>query len=419
MKNIVQIVITSIIQALQELRVNKLRTFLSLLGISIGIFSIIAVLTALDSAKNMIQKNVETLGSDVLYIGRWPWPGMEEGEYRWWDYWRRPSMSNTEVNAINTQLHSLALTTLSLAVRGLTVKYDNQEVSSVRGYTIKEDFDKVQNIELAQGRFLSTAELAGGNSVVVLGSEVALGLFQKGVSPLGKNITVMGRKLYVIGVMKKVGQNMADFDFDNGVIFPYNFVSSLIDVKSLEYEPRLMVKAYNVNNVAEVKDEVRGVLRKAHRLKPDQADDFAINQLSGLSKLLNTMFDKINIFGWIIGLFSLIVGAFGIANIMFVTVKERTKIIGLKKAIGARRFSIMLEFLLEAIVLCVIGGLMGILVVLILSLLVSHFADIDVALSIGNFMLGVSVSAAVGILSGIIPAWRASKLDPVVAIRSN
>ena len=140
MNNIAQIIVTSIIQALQELRVNKLRTFLSLLGITIGIFSIIAVGTALDSAQNMIQKNVETLGSDVLYVGRWPWPGIEEGEYRWWDYWRRPSMTNTEVNAINGQLHTLALTTLCLPVGGITVKYESQELSNIRGYSINIDF---------------------------------------------------------------------------------------------------------------------------------------------------------------------------------------------------------------------------------------------------------------------------------------
>ncbi len=419
MNNITQIVITSIIQALQELRVNKLRTFLSLLGITIGIFCIIAVLTALDSARGMIQKNVETLGSDVLYIGRWPWPGMEEGEYKWWEYWRRPSMTLAEVNAINSQIRTLALTTLCLPVNNLTVKHDDQELNNIKGYTVNVDFDKVQNIELAQGRYLSASELEGGNNAIVLGSEVAAGLFQRGVSPLGKSITVMGRKFTVVGVMKKVGQNMADFDFDNGMLFSYNAVTSLIDVKSLEYNPRLIVKAYSVANVTEVKDEVTGVIRRLHKLKPDQPNDFVVNQLSGISKLLNKMFDQINIVGYVIGGFSLLVGAFGIANIMFVTVKERTKIIGLKKAIGARRASILTEFLLEAIVLCLIGGLLGILIVLLLSVAVSHAMDIQVVLSVKNFLVGIFVSIFVGVLSGIIPARSASKLDPVVAIRSN
>ena len=419
MKNAAQIITTSIVQALQELRVNKLRTFLSLLGITIGIFCIIAVLTALDSARGMIQKKVETLGSDVLYVGRWPWPGMEEGEYRWWDYWRRPSMTNTEANAINGQLHDMALTTLCLPIGNVTVKHADQEVSSVKGYGVNIDFDKVQNIEIDQGRYLSYSELGGGNNTVVLGGEVYNGLFPSGGSALGKSISLLGRKFVIVGVMKKVGSNMADFDFDNGVLFPYNSITGLIDVRSLDYNPRMIVKAYNINNVAEVKDEVRGIIRRVHKLRPDQQDDFVVNQLSGISKMLDGMFDKIDFVGLFIGFFSLLVGAFGIANIMFVTVKERTKIIGLKKAIGARRASILLEFLMESIVLCVIGGLIGILMVLVLSFIVSHAMDLEVVLSLKNFFIGLFVSIFVGILSGFIPARSASKLDPVVAIRTN
>lgn len=419
MNSTAQIVITSIIQALQELRVNKLRTFLSLLGITIGIFCIIAVLTALDSARGMIQKNVETLGSDVLYVGRWPWPGMEEGEFKWWEYWRRPSLTNAEVNAIDGQLGHIALTTLCLPINNLTVKHNEAEVSSIKAYAINTDFDKVQNIELALGRYLSPAELEGGSNSIILGSEVSAGLFQQGENPLGKSVMMMGNRFTIVGVMKKVGQNMADFDFDNGVLFSYNTVAGLIDVRSLDYNPRVMVKAYNVTNIIEVKDEVTGILRRMHRLKPDQANDFTVNQLSGISKLLDEMFGKIKFVGWFIGFFSLMVGAFGIANIMFVTVKERTKIIGLKKAIGARRRSILTEFLLEAVVLCLIGGLIGILIVVLLSLLASKLMDVEVVLSLFNFSIGVGISVLVGIISGIIPAIRASNLDPVVAIRSN
>lgn len=419
MSNVFSIISTSVVQALQELRVNKLRTILSLLGITIGIFCIIAVLTALDSARNSIQKNVNTLGSDVLYVGRWPWPGSEEGEYKWWEYWRRPSMSKTEANAVNNQLHDVALTTLCLPVGAVTVKQGSSELSSVRGYSINTGFDKVQNIEIAKGRFLTASELDGGNNYVVIGSEVYTGLFAQGQNAIGKTVSFMGRKFVVIGVMKKVGSNMADFDFDNGMIFPYNSISSLIDVKSFEYNPRLIIKAYNPANVGEVKDEVKGILRRVHKLKPTEADDFVINQLSGITKMLNSMFDTIDIVGLIIGFFSLLVGAFGIANIMFVTVKERTKIIGLKKAIGAKRFSIMLEFLSEAIVLCLLGGLIGILMVLLLSMVFSKVLDMEIALSFKNFIFGVSVSVIVGVLSGFIPARSASRLDPVVAIRTN
>ncbi len=419
MNNIAQIIGTSIVQALQELRVNKLRTFLSLLGITIGIFCVIAVLTSLDSAQGMIQKRVNTLGSDVLHIDRWPWPGVEEGEYKWWEYWRRPSMTKKEVAAINGQLHDIALTTLCLPVRDQTLKHDNMEVSSIRAYCVTTDFDKAQNIELSQGRYLSVAELEGGNSSIILGFNVADGLFPKGINPLGKSISLLGKKYLVIGVIKKAGQDMAGFDPDNGVIVPYNSVSSVIDVRSLEYNPSLIIKAYNPNNVTEVKDEARGILRRMHKIRPDQADDFTINQLTGISKMLDGLFGQIKGAGLFIGLFSLLVGAFGIANIMFVTVKERTKIIGLKKAVGARKASIQLEFLSESVVLCLVGGLIGILLVLVISMLVSRALDLEIVLSLQNFGWGLSMSFIVGILAGYIPARSASRLDPVVAIRTH
>jgi len=420
MNNIAQILGTSIVQALQELRVNKLRTFLSLLGITIGIFSIIAVFTALDSARSAIQKNVETLGSDVIYVGRWPWPGnVEDAEFKWWEYWRRPSMTLTETNAINGQLGSLATASLCLDLNNLTAKYSGEEASNIVAYAVNTGFDKVQSLDITDGRYLTTSELDGGNFNIILGAEVYTSLFPTGVSPLGKSISLMGHHFIVVGVMKKVGKNMAGFDFDNSVIFPYNAAATMVDVRSLDYNPRLIVKTRTGTNTTEVKDEVRGLIRRLHRLKPDQSDDFAVNQLTGLAKLLNTMFDQFDVVGLFIAVLSLLVGSFGIANIMFVTVKERTKIIGLKKAIGARRSSVMLEFLLEAVVLCLIGGLAGILIVVLLTLLAHYGFDLDVALSLKNFMIGVFVSIFVGVLAGILPARSASKLDPVVAIRSN
>ena len=418
MNNITQIIGTSIVQAFQELRANKLRTFLSLLGITIGIFCIIAVLTVLDSLKNNIQKEMSSLGSDVLYIGRWPWMD-DGGEYKWWEYWRRPGMTPQEVKAIATQVPDVATTTLCLNTRRMTLKRNDMEVTSITGYAVLEGFDKIQNIEIATGRYLNAAELDGAVNSVVLGDEVYNGLFTGNVSPLGKSINFLGRKFIVIGVMKKVGENMAGFDFDNAVIFPYYMAASLVDARSLNYDPLLAVKAASGKDLDEVKYEVEGVLRRVRKVRPGQADDFAINQLSQVSQRLNMVFCTIDIIAWVIGGFSLIVGAFGIANIMFVTVKERTKIIGLKKAIGARRSSIMWEFLLEAIVLCLLGGAIGILLVVLISFLLTYAFGFQVVLSVSNFFIGIFVSIFVGVLSGLIPARSASRLDPVVAIRTN
>ncbi len=418
MNNISQIIGTSIVQAFQELRANKLRTFLSLLGITIGIFCIIAVLTVLDSLKNNIQKEMSTLGNDVLYIGRWPWMD-DGGEYKWWEYWRRPGMTPAEVKAIESQVSDAGITTLCLNTRRMTLKHNDNEASGVAGYAVLNGFDKIQNIEIAQGRYLNTTELDGGSNSVVLGNEVYRSLFVGSISPLGKSVSFFGRKFIVVGIMKKVGDNMAGFDFDNSAIFPYYMAASLVDTRSLNYDPLLAVKAAPGKNIDEVKYEVEGVLRRVRKVRPGQANNFAINQLSQVSQRLNMVFGTIDIVGWFIGGLSLLVGAFGIANIMFVTVKERTKIIGLKKAIGARKASILWEFLLEAVVLCLIGGAVGILIVVLVSFILTYAFEFDVVLSLTNFFIGIFVSILVGVLSGFIPARSASKLDPVVAIRTN
>lgn len=418
MTNGSQIIGTSIVQAFLELKANKLRTFLSLLGITIGIFCIIAVLTVIDSLKNNIKTEMSTLGSDVLYIGRWPWMD-EGGDYKWWEYLRRPSMTPKEVKAILTQVPDAAVATLCYTNRGLTLKHNDLELSSISGYAVMNDFDKIQNIEIAEGRYLSASELDGGTNSVVLGDEVFHGLFPGKVSALGSTVNFLGRKFNVVGVMKKVGQNMAGFDFDNSVIYPYYTAAALVDVRSLENDPMLAVKASEGKNLDEVKYEVEGALRRVRKVKPGQANDFAINNLSQVSERIESVFGSLDVAGWLIGGLSLLVGAFGIANIMFVTVKERTKIIGLKKAIGARKASILWEFLLEAIVLCLIGGSAGIVLVLLMSLVLTYAADFHVALSVTNFFVGIFVSIFVGVLSGFIPARSASRLDPVVAIRSN
>jgi len=418
MNNIAQILGTSIVQAFQELRANKLRTFLSLLGITIGIFCIIAVLTVLDSLKNNIQKEMATLGSDVLYIGRWPWMD-DGGEYKWWEYWRRPGMTPLEVKAVESQVPDASVVTLCLNTRRMTVKHSDNEASGVAGYAVMNGFDKIQNVEIATGRYLNTNELDGGTNSVVLGDEVYRSLYTGGINPLGSSVTFFGRKFVVVGVMKRVGENMAGFDFDNSVMFPYYMATSIVDARSLNFDPLLAVKAAEGKDIDEVKYEVEGVLRRVRKVRPGQANNFAINQLSQVSKRLNMIFGTIDIIAWVIGGFSLLVGAFGIANIMFVTVKERTKIIGLKKAIGARKSSIMWEFLLEAIVLCLIGGGVGILLVVLISFVLTHAFEFDVVLSLSNFFIGIFVSILVGVLSGVIPARSASRLDPVVAIRTN
>ncbi len=413
-----QIFSTSFVQALLELRANKLRTFLSLLGITIGIFSIITVWTILDSLEQNIRKSVSSLGSDVLYLNRNPWMG-ENGEYKWWEYLQRRPMTLTELRSIEQNVSGVRYASICYVKRNLTLKVATAEITGISMDAVSNNFDKIQNVEILDGRYLTVSELEGGSNSIVIGSEIVEGLFGTRAA-VGKDIQIFGRSFRVVGVMKKSGQNMAGFNFDNTFIVSYNTANALFDTHALTWgnDPIILIKAAEGVNVDDVKDELTGNLRTLRHVRPGGKNNFAINQLSQVTETLTTLFSAIGKVGGVIGIFSLIVGAFGIANIMFVTIKERTKIIGLKKAIGARRSVILTEFLIEAVTLCLIGGLIGILLVIILSLALTYGADFEVTLSLKNFFLGVIVSAAVGVLAGFIPALRASRLNPVVAIRS-
>lgn len=415
--NLNKIITTSFVQAFQELKANKLRSILSLTGITIGIFCIISVYTVLDSLKKGIREQVATLGNDVVYINRWPWMD-DGGEYKWWEYWRRPSMTVNELRAVQNNVNTAAIATLQLSISGRNIRYNDNDISGFQAYAVTRDFDRLQNVEVAKGRYLSLSEVEGGVNTIVAGKELAEELFGSNVNPVGKSVSFLGRSFQIVGVLKTTGQNAAGFNFDNCIILPFQAVAAVLDVKSLDYDPVLMVKAREGIALSEMQYEVEGVLRAMRKIRPGMPNDFAVNQLSQVTKRMDTMFAMINLIGGVIGMISLVVGAFGIANIMFVTVKERTRFIGLKKAIGARSSYILIEFLIEAVSLCVLGGLGGILLVGLIALIVNAAADMHLSMSLQNILTGILTSAIVGIIAGFIPAYKASRLNPVVAIRS-
>jgi putative ABC transport system permease protein len=401
--------------AVTALRVNKLRTILSLLGITIGIFTIISVFTVFDSMEMTIRSSVESLGNNVLFIQKWPWSF--GSDYPWWKYMNRPVPKVTDMEAIKKK--STETKAVSFMVKTLkTVEYRNNNIEGIAILAVSQDYDKCMTVDISDGRYFSEIESAGGKNVAVIGSFIAENLYEN-TDPIGKEIEIFGRKLKIIGVLKKIGENLFGDYSDKQAILPINFMRNIIDIRSEYVEPIIIVKAKTEISNDELKDELTGILRSEHKLKPLAEDDFSINETSLLTKGFDSLFSVISMVGWLIGGFSILVGGFGIANIMFVSVKERTSIIGIQKSLGAKRYFILLEFLFEAIILSLVGGIIGLLLVYVGTLLVSALFDITFTLGMGNIMRGIITSGVIGLVSGFIPAFNASRLNPVEAIRAN
>ncbi|OMP76213.1 hypothetical protein BW716_26385 [[Flexibacter] sp. ATCC 35208] len=410
----IKILWSSLKMAVQELRMNKLRTFLSLLGITIGIFCIIAVFTATNSLESNIRKGLEALGSDVIFIQKWPWDGGPD--MPWWKFVNRPQPEYKELRYMTEKTHTVQFAAFAFSSGNKRIDYKSESMEGVEFLPVTEDYIKIQSLKIIGGRYFAGKENDGAN-VAILGGNIWDGLFGSPEAALGKVIRVAGRPVRVIGVLKKKGSGMDAINYDNTVMVPYAFGKTVVDER-LYGDPFITVKAKPGISVKEMKDDLTGVMRAIRRLRPTEEDNFSLNEITSASGNLESIFVKINIGGIIIAMFALIVGGFGIANIMFVTVKERTNIIGLKKAIGARKKVILMEFLLEAIMLCLVGGGLGLLLVYMITLVLNMFDVFPVALTMKNIIIGLSVSTVVGVIAGFIPAWSASKLDPVVAIRS-
>jgi putative ABC transport system permease protein len=403
------------LMAIDELRVNKLRTFLSLFGVTIGIFCIIGVLATVQSLENSVKNDLSEIGASTIYVQKWPWGG-GGGDYPWWKYMKRPEPKYEELKPL-TDRSQYAKTVAFMLFNRSNVEYKESMLQNVTWYGATEGFSEIQEIKLEVGRYISASEFANGSPVMVMGYENAEKLFDAAEYALDKTVEVSGRMVTIVGVMKKQGRSLiGGWDFDNIIIVPFNFCRQVVDQRSADRF--LLVGGKEGVPVDDLKDELRGIMRSIRKLKPLEEDNFALNDVTSSSKALEGFFGSVNLGGFAIGGFSLIVGLFGIANIMFVTVKERISQIGLKKAVGAKKSTILLEFLIESSFLCILGGVMGLLLVFLISLGLSSALPFKVVVSPGIIVLGLSISIAVGLLAGFIPARTAANLDPVVAIRS-
>ena len=397
----------------QELKVNKLRTALSLTGVAFGIFCIIGVLATVNSLERNIQNEVKSLGTNTIYIDKWDYSGGPDQPI--WKFMARPIPKYEEAEMVRQR--AMLLDNIAFLMQtGGSISHKDDLLQSVTVYGVTEEQMTIQPLSFHQGRFFSASEFNAGSNVCLIGFNNAEELFGNTERALGKQVDVKGKKATIVGVIKKEGQNMIGWDYDKCIMLPYNFCKQLFEEKNAN--PILIAKGKEGVTTDALMDELKGIMRQIRRLSPRQEDNFSLNSVEAFSKAITGFFSTVNVVGAIIGGISLIVGLFGIANIMFVTVRERTSMIGLKKAIGAKKSSILFEFLMEATVLCILGGAIGLFFVYILTLILSGPLEFPVYISIPMLFTTIIICLSVGILAGIIPASQAAKMDPVVAIRS-
>lgn len=393
---------------------NKLRTFLSLLGVTVGIFSIIAVLAAVDSLKKNIVDSLDGMDKNTIYLFDGSFGPSDVPK---WKKEQFPNVNYEEFQFLKKKVNNIDKISYNFFTQSQSIKYEDNTVSSIEIKLSTEDFFEIEPFRVEKGRLFNEAESNSGTAVIVIGSEVAEGLFKRN-EPIGKQIRLYGQRYTVIGVLKKMGENMIGGSNDVSVFLPVNNIRKLYGDNSNLFKPIILIKPKSGIDIEEFKAELSNELRNYRGIKPNEINNFFVNILSGFTNFIDDIVGKMNLFGWFISIFSLLVGGFGIANIMFVSVKERTNLIGIQKALGAKNRFILFQFLFEAVILAMFGGLIGIVLVWLIALVLTNVLDFEFVLSSFNILLGSSLSIIIGLISGILPAISASRLDPVEAIRT-
>ena len=399
--------------AMNALLANKLRTLLSLLGVTIGIFSIIAVLAAVDSLDRKISKDLSSLDKNTIYLMKFSFGPSEIPQ---WKREQFPNVKYDEYVYMKGAMTDTEQMAYQIFTKRESIKHESKTVSDVNIVPVSQEFIDIQGLEFEKGRFYNESEANSGAAVIVLGDEIATSLFE-GSDPIGKTVRLYGKRFNVIGVLKKKGSGIFDED-DTSAFIPVNFVRQLYGDNNDGLTNVIILKPEKGVDMEAYKGEIIQKLRAFRGLKAGEIDNFFINVFSGFTDFIDGIIGQMNVVGWIISGFSLLVGGFGIANIMFVSVKERTNLIGIQKSLGAKNRFILFQFLFEAIILSLIGGLIGLFFVWIIALVLTNALDFEFVLGFGNILLGTSLAAFIGLLSGILPAISAANLGPVEAIRT-
>lgn len=399
--------------ALQSIFLNRTRSFLSLLGIGIGIFSIILVFTITDSLEKGIRKSIRSLGSDVIYIQKWPW--IFGGEYPWWKYIARPFPSYEEYLYIEKNAQNVQEAGFIFTARR-KIKAGSKVTDPLTICGISYQYPAIRNMELSEGRFFTKMESENGIRAVVVGYEVAEALFPSG-NALGNYLSVSGMRCKIIGILKKEGKSIFGMSSDRQVFMPYTLLSKFVNPKSEFADPMIICKLKEGISIEEGMDELEKLLRSRRRIKPITESNFALNKITLLEKGFEDLFVLVNLVGWIIGGFSILVGGFGIANIMYVSVSERIQQIGIQMSFGATRYFILMQFLMEGVFLCLVGGLFGLMLTAALVFSMKDFSGLELTLSLQNVWMGIQLSVLVGVVSSFVPSYEACQLDPVEAMR--
>lgn len=401
--------------AINALKNNKLRTFLSLLGVTIGIFSIIGVLAAVDSLEREVKGSLSSLDSSTIIVARF---SFGPTEIPLWKREQFPDVSYEEYQSLKANLSDVEAVSYSLYVGSQPLKYRGKQVTNVQIYPVTYEHYEIEALQIQEGRFFNASESNSGSNVMVIGADLVENLFGSS-DPIGKEIRLYGQDFNVIGTLEKQGSNFFGQSNDNAAIIPANVARRIYGDNNRAVFPQIIIKPNDGVDDAEFTATLEHQLRMQRGIKPGAVNTFFINKLSGFNDFIDNITGQMNFMGLIISGFSLLVGGFGIANIMFVSVKERTNLIGIQKSLGAKNKFILFQFLFEAVILAVFGGLAGLFLVWIVSMIASGFTgDFQFVLSLWNMFIGFIVSAGIGLISGIIPAISASKLDPVEAIRT-